>query len=227
MVRSGYWHNFGIARDSGTITKLSETTACRALANTRGEARLPKRKGSAITMTKDDIQLLYEFDRWANNRVLQATSTLSAEEFTRDLGGSFRSVRDTLVHIVRCEEGWLTCWKEPSPSSAFVMDFWKRHHALFSPNAFPDFAAVQLKWAEVEREQVEFVNRVTNESLGRMIPVRTTQISLAHLMQHLANHSTYHRGQVALMMRQLAAEPLATDFAMFLMEDRREAAGAR
>jgi len=64
--------------------------------------------------------------------------------------------------------------------------------------AFPDFAAVQLKWAEVEREQVEFVNRVTNESLGRMIPVRTTQISLAHLMQHLANHSTYHRGQVAL-----------------------------
>jgi len=101
------------------------------------------------------------------------------------------------------------------------------HHALFSPNAFPDLAAVQLKWAEVEREQVEFVNRVTNESLGRMIPVRTTQISLAHLMQHLANHSTYHRGQVALMMRQLAAEPLATDFAMFLMEDRREAAGAQ
>jgi uncharacterized damage-inducible protein DinB len=95
------------------------------------------------------------------------------------------------------------------------MDFWKRHHALFSPKAFPDLAAVQLKWAEVEREQVEFVNRVTTESLGRMLPVDTKQISLAHLMQHLANHSTYHRGQVALMMRQLAAEPLATDFAIF------------
>src|SRR5258705_10068090 len=128
MGRSGYWHNFGIARDSDTITKLSETTARRALANTRGEARLPKRKGSAITMTKDDIQLLYEFDRWANNRVLQAASTLSAEEFTRDLGGSFRSVRDTLVHTFPCDEAWLTCWKESSPSSTFVMDFWKRHH---------------------------------------------------------------------------------------------------
>jgi uncharacterized damage-inducible protein DinB len=43
-------------------------------------------------MTKDDIQLLYEYDRWANNRVLHAVSTLSAEEFTHDLGGSFRSV---------------------------------------------------------------------------------------------------------------------------------------
>ena len=47
-------------------------------------------------MTKDDIQLLYKYDRWANNRVLQAVSALSAELFTRDLGGSLRSVRDTL-----------------------------------------------------------------------------------------------------------------------------------
>jgi uncharacterized damage-inducible protein DinB len=183
-------------------------------------------------MNKDDIQLLYEYDRWANNRVLQTASTLSAEQFTRDLGGSFPSVRDTLVHIVRSEEGWLTCWKEPSPSSTFVIDFWAGHNTLFNPNAFPDFAAVQRKWAEVERAQIEFVNRVTDQSSGeslgqspsqpltRMFPVRTTQISLAHLMQHLANHSTYHRGQVALMMRQLAAEPLATDFAMFLMEGR-------
>ncbi len=75
-----------------------------------------------------------------------------------------------------------------------------------------------VKWAEVEREEVEFVNRVTNECLGRMLPVRDTNQPGA-LIQHLANHSTYHRGQVALlMMRQLAAEPLATDFAMFLME---------
>ena len=71
------------------------------------------------------------------------------------------------------------------------------------------------------------MNRVTNESLGRMLPVRTTKIRLAHLMQHGANHSTYHRGQIALMMRQLAAKPLATDFAMFLMEGRRERADAQ
>jgi uncharacterized damage-inducible protein DinB len=190
------------------------------------QGKLAQTKRSAITMTKDDIQLLYEYDRWANNRVLQAVSTLSAEEFTRDLGGSLRSVRDTLVHIIGGEWGWLTYWKEPSPSSTFVNDLWTRHDALFTPNAFPDVAAVQLKWAEVERDQVEFVNRVTNESLGRMLPLRTTQISLAHLMQHLANHSTYHRGQVALKMRQLAAKPLATDFHLFLLEGRSETADA-
>jgi uncharacterized damage-inducible protein DinB len=180
----------------------------------------PAKMGNGVkaTMLKDDIQLLYEYDRWANNRVLRAVSALSVEEFTRDLGGSFDSVRGTLVHIVGSEWGWLTCWKEPAVSSAFVTDLWTRQDVLFSPTAFPDFFAVQLKWAEVEREQFEFVSQITDESLGRMLPIGTTQISLAHLMQHLANHSTYHRGQVAHMMRQLAAEPCATDFAMFLME---------
>jgi uncharacterized damage-inducible protein DinB len=175
-------------------------------------------------MTKDDIQELYEYDRWANARVLQSVSTLTAEQFTRDLGGSFPSVRDTLVHIVGSEWSWLTIWNEPSPSSAFVSDVWPRQGAVFPPSAFPDVAAVKLRWSEIESEQIKFVIRVTNESLARMIPVNTTQISLAHLMQHLANHSTYHRGQVSLMMRQLHARPVATDFAEFLMEGRREVA---
>jgi uncharacterized damage-inducible protein DinB len=171
-------------------------------------------------MTTDDIQLLYEYDRWANSRVMRAAAALNAEQFARDLGGSLRAVRDTLLHIVGSEWAWLTYWKETSPTSAFLSELWPRADALFASSVFPQFDAVRLKWAEVEREQIEFVNRVTAESLQRMLPVLETQVSLGHLMQHLANHSSYHRGQVALMMRQLGAVPLATDFAMFLMEGR-------
>jgi len=75
-------------------------------------------------MTKDDIQLLFEFDRWANNMVLQAASTLNAEEFTRDLGGSFPFVRDTLVHIVGVERGWLNVLEGTVPQLTFVKDYW-------------------------------------------------------------------------------------------------------
>ena len=85
---------------------------------------------------------------------------------------------------------------------------------------------MQLTWSEIEKEQTEFVDQVTNELLGKMLPFRTTQVKLVHLMQHLANHSTYHRGQVALMMRQLGAKPVATDFHVFLVEGRRETAAA-
>jgi uncharacterized damage-inducible protein DinB len=171
-------------------------------------------------MIKDDIQLLFEYDRWANHRVLQAASVLTAEQFTRDLGGSFRSVRDTLVHIICGEWGWLTYWKEEAPGPAFLKDLWDRQDTLFHPDKFPNINAVKSKWAEVEKEQIDFVNGVTNESLEKMLPVRTTQISLANLMQHLANHSTYHRGQVAMMVRQLGAKPVATDFHLFLVEGR-------
>ncbi|HVH87552.1 MAG TPA: DinB family protein [Terriglobales bacterium] len=174
-------------------------------------------------MTKDDIQLLYEYDRWANNRVLQAVSVLSVEQFTRDLGGSFLSVRDTLVHLIGGEWSWLAYWKEPSHNSAFLTDLRKKRDAIFNPNGFPNVAAVQSKWAEVEKELTDFVGRLTNESLRAMLPFRTTQLSLAQLMQHVANHSTYHRGQVAVMMRQLDTEPLATDFHLFLVEGHRDA----
>jgi uncharacterized damage-inducible protein DinB len=37
-------------------------------------------------------------------------------------------------------------------------------------------------------------------------------------MVHLANHSTYHRGQVTTMLRQLGAEPVNTDLIAFFRE---------
>lgn len=43
---------------------------------------------------------LYEYNRWANPRVLDAASRLTAEAFSRDLGSSFPSVRETLAHIL-------------------------------------------------------------------------------------------------------------------------------
>jgi uncharacterized damage-inducible protein DinB len=171
-------------------------------------------------VTKDDIGLLYEYDRWANNRVFEACSALSTEQFTRDLGGSFSSLRETLLHIFAGEWGWLQYWKQPSPDAAFLADLTARRKVLFDPNAFPELAAARQKWAEVEKEQVEFIELLTDERLERMLPVRTTQVKLIHLMQHVANHSTYHRGQIALMMRQLGAAPQATDFHVFVMEGR-------
>ena len=169
-------------------------------------------------MNKDDIELLYEYDRWANARVFQSLTMLTVEQFTRDLGGSFRSVRDTMLHVFAGEWIWITFWKAPSHDDALLADLRRRRETLFAPEAFPDLDAARRKWAEVEKEQLDFVTGVTAESLHKMLPARNTLLSLAHLMQHVVNHSTYHRGQVSLMMRHLGAEPVATDFHVFLAE---------
>jgi uncharacterized damage-inducible protein DinB len=169
-------------------------------------------------LNKDDFALLYEYDRWANARVLASLAALTTEQFTRDLGGSFPSVRDTMLHVLGGEWIWLTFWTAPSQDDALLADLRRRRESLFAPTAFPDVAAVKRKWAEIEIQQLEFMNIVTPELLQKMLPVRSTLLSLAHLMQHLANHSTYHRGQLSLMMRQLRAEPAPTDFHVFLVE---------
>src|ERR1700757_797726 len=125
-------------------------------------------------MTTDDIQLLYEYDRWANRRVFQAVSALSVEQFTRDLGGSFRSVRDTLVHIIGGEWIWLAYWKDPPDSAGSLTDLTARRNSIFAPAALANLAEVQSKWAEVEKEQIAFVSSLTNDSLQEMLPYRET-----------------------------------------------------
>jgi uncharacterized damage-inducible protein DinB len=173
-------------------------------------------------MTIDDIHLLFEYDRWANHRVLQAASDLSTEQFTRDLGGAFSSIRDTLVHIIAGEWVWLEYWKAPAPDSAFLASLRTRRESLFSSELFPDLAAVRRKWSEVEKQQLDFVNGLTDAFFNKVLPFRSMHAKLAHLMQHVANHSTYHRGQISLMMRQLGAKPVATDFHEFLVMNRGE-----
>jgi uncharacterized damage-inducible protein DinB len=160
-------------------------------------------------MNKRDIQFLYAYNRWANARILEAVSALSAGQFTQDLGSSHRSVRDTLVHIVSGEWIWLQRWQGQSPK------------AMFDPANFPDLATLHARWAEVAREQAEFVQCVTEKSLKKAIAYENLQSEtwrypLAHMMQHVVNHSTYHRGQVTGMLRQLDAEPAATDFLIFI-----------
>ena len=159
-------------------------------------------------MNKKDFQILYDYNRWANARVLAAVSKLTAEQYTRDLSNSFSSVRDTLTHILGAEWIWLARWKGKSPKS------------LLDPVDFPTLEALKASWAKIEVEQMDFVNNVTGESLNKMISYvntkgKTWTYALWQMLQHLVNHSTYHRGQITTMLRQLGVEPAATDFLLF------------
>ena len=159
-------------------------------------------------MNKEDIQQLYKYNKWANDTVLHSVSPLSNEELTRQLGGSFPSVRDTLVHIMAAEWIWLRRWKGVSP------------RALFNASEFPNLEAVKGYWSEIQTEQVAFVSDVTDESLNEIIKYvntknQTWQYPLGRLMQHVVNHSSYHRGQVANFLRQLGAQPASTDFLIY------------
>jgi len=162
-------------------------------------------------MTPDEIRLLFDYNSWANHRVLDAATALTDEQFTRDLGSSFRSIRDTLVHLMGAEWVWLERFHGRSPT------------ALLPAAEYPNLASVRARWAEPERGLLGFVAGLTPADLARVFDYRTTQGTpqinpLWQMLQHLANHGTYHRGQVTTMLRQLGAKPVATDLIVFYRE---------
>lgn len=162
-------------------------------------------------MTLDEIRTLFGYNRWATGRILEATRRLSPGDFTRDLRTSHGSVRGTLVHTLWAEWIWLERWLGTSPKQ------------VFAEADFRDVAAIAGRWADVERDRQRFIAGLTPARLAAAITYENLQgkmwtYSLEHMMQHVANHSTYHRGQVVTLLRQLGQTPPATDFLVYFDE---------
>ena len=162
-------------------------------------------------MTVPEIKTLYAYNRWANGRIVGAAQPLDSKDFTRDLATSHRSVRGTLIHILWGEWLWLQRWRGESPKQ------------IFDPEDFPDTAAIESRWRQVERQQDNFISGLDAERLDARVSYQNLQgqrweYTLAHMMQHLANHSSYHRGQVVTLLRQLGQSAPATDFLVFFDE---------
>jgi len=159
-------------------------------------------------MNTTGLQSFFAYNEWANARLLAATADLSNEQFTRDLQSSFRSIRDTLSHIVAVEWVWLRRWKGESPP------------ALPEWATTPSPQILRLKLSEVEAERSAFLVSLGERDLQQTITYRNLKgeewrYLLVDLLLHLVNHSTYHRGQIATMLRQVGATPSPTDLLIF------------
>jgi uncharacterized damage-inducible protein DinB len=58
-------------------------------------------------MTVKDLQSLYDYGYWADRELFEILRQLTAEEFTQSVAGSYGSVRNTMVHTMSAEWGWL------------------------------------------------------------------------------------------------------------------------
>ena len=159
----------------------------------------------------ETIRLLIEYTRWADGRMFDAVSKLSPEQWTKDLGSSLKSARDTAVHIVSAQWIWLSRWKGESPK------------AMFAPADYPTPASIREKSEALAKELAAFAVEQTDASVAKPLAYKNLKgepmsYPLGHLMLHMANHSTYHRGQVATLIRQLGGQPISTDFVLYCAE---------
>ena len=162
-------------------------------------------------MTPEEMVALYDYNAWADRRVVEAAGALSKEQFVKPLLSSYSSVRDTLAHILGVEWLWLERFGGRSPAS------------IPDGNEFTEISSLKARWTQFEPTLLKFVRGLTETDLERVIEYKTMKFGvycnpLWQSMLHLVNHGTYHRGQITTMLRQLGAQPILTDLMHFYRE---------
>jgi uncharacterized damage-inducible protein DinB len=160
-----------------------------------------------------DIAYLFAYNDWANRRTLDAVAALTPEQRSQHIESSFPSVLATVAHIVGAEWIWLERWMG-RPTGGFPD--WV---------ATPDFDDLRRRLAAIEAERNAMIAGLTDAQLAAELSYKllngTASAEPLHiLMKHLANHSTYHRGQIATFLRQLGVTPPSTDLIKYAREEK-------
>jgi uncharacterized damage-inducible protein DinB len=162
-------------------------------------------------MTLADARKLLSYNKWANDRTLAAVDALSPEQRERELGSSFTSILLTAAHIAGAEWVWLERWQGAGPTA---MPDW---------TANPDWPSVKLQFQDLETRRASLVAGLSDDDLARPLAFTmfngTSDSQPLHVqLQHVVNHGTYHRGQIAGMLRQVGARATSTDFIRWARE---------
>ena len=143
---------------------------------------------------------MLDYHYWARDRLLDALEPLTPDQLNRDLGSSFKSIRETIIHTYAAEWAWHSRWQGHSPT------------ALLPADQFPDLAAVRRAWSQHEGDMRAFLDGSGEDGVSRVIEYKLLSgepgaSPLWQMLQHVVNHASYHRGQVTTMLRQLGATP--------------------
>ena len=168
-------------------------------------------------MTVKDLQRLYEYGYWANAKLFPVIAQLTPEQFTHAVVGGHGSIRNTIVHVMSAEWGWISRCGGPERGPAL------------KPADFSTVESVLETWKKVEGYVREFLARISDADLARDVEfslpgLEKRSMAIGELLQHGAIHAVHHRGQVAVLLRMLGHTPGNFDLLFYDAERRAPAA---
>ena len=145
------------------------------------------------------------YNIWANNELLKLILNLSEEQQQQEIASSFSSLYKTILHLWTAKSIW-----------------WQRlklheHIAKESDNC----TSIQEASKAIQQLDVQWADWISKANENQLQHVFAYQNSkreqfkqaVWQMLLHLFNHSTYHRGQLVTMLRQLGIEKIPqTDF---------------
>ncbi len=151
-------------------------------------------------------RLLARYNRWMNERLYAAASTLSDTERKRDRGAFFGSIHRTLAHIVWGDRTWLGRFTGVP-----------HRVAAHGADEHPDWADLARERERADSDILDWAGRLTPDWLASTLEYRAASDGKSRQMPawiaatHLFNHATHHRGQATTLLKQAGVDPGATD----------------
>jgi uncharacterized damage-inducible protein DinB len=156
------------------------------------------------------IRGIWDYHWWGNRKLFDETATLGEETARKELGQhwSFPTLRGMLAHIYGADRIWLARWKGESPTK------------LYGDADFVSLADLRTSWNALEAEQRAFVSSLGTADLKRTLDYKATDGKpfaqpLWQLLQHVVNHATHHRSEIAAMVTMTKGSPPLTDMVLF------------
>ncbi len=154
-----------------------------------------------------DFHRLFAYETWANR---QAVASLRAAA-----GGPPQKARKVLAHLVGTGRLWLS--RIQGTEKAVV---WPDLSVDESASGLEDLAA---RWSALLRDSGPGeLSRVASYTNSKGEPWTSV---VADILMHVVIHSAYHRGQIALVLREAGNEPAYTDFIEAVRRGKLEPAG--
>ena len=162
-------------------------------------------------MSLERMRELYDYHRWANRKLFEVATTLGEEVVARDVGKQFSYpiIRRMFGHLYGADRVWLSRWKGVSMT-------------MVPGDEFATLASIRAPWDDLEREQRAFLDALAPTDLDRTYEFRNQQGKLLSFplwpqLQHVVNHATHHRSEIATMITMVSASPPDTGLNAYLI----------
>jgi uncharacterized damage-inducible protein DinB len=156
------------------------------------------------------IRGIWDYHWWGNRKLFDEAAALGEETARTELGRhwSFPTLKGMLAHIYGADRIWLARWKGESPTK------------LYGDADFASLADLRTGWNALEAEQRAFVSSLGRADLTRTLDYKSTDGKpfaqpLWQLLQHVVNHATHHRSEIAAMVTLTKGSPAPTDMVLF------------
>jgi uncharacterized damage-inducible protein DinB len=141
---------------------------------------------------KEYFLKLYQYNAWSNLRVLNCIQRQNVND---------EKILSVMGHVVAAQFLWLHRIKALPPPDV----------KLWGSYTLPQLIALS---EQAGKQWLDFVQ--SNDNFNRELTY-TNYVgdpyvnNVETIMIHLVNHSSYHRGQIAMLLRQKGFEPINTD----------------